>query len=105
MAICLGKGRPVLSFCFLCYSWSFSYFILHTSAHQMLFEVLSVEYDCFVSEFSWCSCIEKWLKNSGTCPSCKSPGRVADLRVLYAVKIIALDIAEKVRYVYFVSSQ
>lgn len=49
-----------------------------------------------VPNYSPLSCIEKWLKNSGTCPQCKSSGRMADIRAIYALKIVALDTAEKV---------
>jgi E3 ubiquitin-protein ligase RFWD3 len=44
------------------------------------------------------NCIEEWLKgknNAGRCPQCNMKARKADIRIIYARKLVALDSTER----------
>ncbi|XP_039255712.2 E3 ubiquitin-protein ligase rfwd3.L-like [Styela clava] len=40
------------------------------------------------------SCIERWMKGAKKCPQCNTKARKADIRVLYAKKLTAVDTTE-----------
>lgn len=48
--------------------------------------------------WSYCSCIEKWLKGSGErCPQCNYKAKKGDIRVIYSKSISVVDTTERDR--------